>query len=73
MLPPAILYADHLHVLQQRADAALARGGLEHLVVPSGTLHYQAFDDRDYPYAVNPVAHWRGAGSNDQRPPGQYQ
>lgn len=54
MLPPAILYADHLRVLQQRADAALARGGLEHLVVPSGTLHYQAFDDRDYPYAVNP-------------------
>ena len=25
-----------------------------HLVVPSGTLHYQVFDDRDYPYAVNP-------------------
>ena len=33
---------------------ALARGGFDHLVVPSGTLHYQAFDDRDYPYAVNP-------------------
>ena len=25
-----------------------------HLVVPSGRLHYQVFDDRDYPYAVNP-------------------
>ena len=23
-------------------------------MVPSGTLHYQLFDDRDYPYAVNP-------------------
>jgi Xaa-Pro dipeptidase len=49
-----MLYADHLKVLQSRADAALARGGLDHLVIPSGTLHYQAFDDRDYPYAVNP-------------------
>jgi Xaa-Pro dipeptidase len=54
MLLPAIVYADHLRVLQQRADAALARGGFDHLVVPSGTRHYQAFDDRDYPYAVNP-------------------
>ena len=51
---PAILYANHLDVLKGRADAALARGGFEHLVVPSGTLHYQVFDDRDYPYAVNP-------------------
>ena len=51
---PAILYATHLQVLRSRADAALARGGFDHLVVPSGTLHYQVFDDRDYPYAVNP-------------------
>ena len=48
------LYADHLDVLKSRADAALERAGLDHLVVPSGTLHYQVFDDRDYPYAVNP-------------------
>jgi Xaa-Pro dipeptidase len=40
--------------VSKRADEALARGGFDHLVVPSGTLHYQAFDDRDYPYAVNP-------------------
>jgi Xaa-Pro dipeptidase len=51
---PAILYASHLDVLQRRADEALLRGGFEHLVIPSGTLHYQLFDDRDYPYAVNP-------------------
>jgi len=51
---PAILYAAHLNVLKIRADAALERAGLDHLVVPSGTLHYQVFDDRDYPYAVNP-------------------
>jgi Xaa-Pro dipeptidase len=49
-----MLYADHINVLQNRADTALARGGFDHLVIPSGTLHYQAFDDRDYPYAVNP-------------------
>ena len=53
------LYADHLRTLMQRADTALARGGFDQLVIPSGTLHYQAFDDRDYPYAVNPnFKHW---------------
>jgi Xaa-Pro dipeptidase len=51
---PAILYASHLAELQRRAGAALARGGFDHLVIPSGTVHYQWFDDRDYPYAVNP-------------------
>lgn len=51
---PAPLYAAHLATLCQRAEQALARGGFDHLVIPSGTLHYQAFDDRDYPYAVNP-------------------
>ncbi|MFS8063741.1 MAG: Xaa-Pro dipeptidase [Luteimonas sp.] len=51
---PATLYPAHLTVLRQRADAALARGGFDHLVVPSGSLHYQLFDDRDYPYAANP-------------------
>jgi Xaa-Pro dipeptidase len=51
---PAPLYAAHLDGLRRRADAALERGGFDHLVVPSGTSHYQVFDDRDYPYAVNP-------------------
>jgi len=50
----ASLYADHLATLQARTATALERAGLEHLVIPSGTLHYQVFDDRDYPYAVNP-------------------
>ena len=48
------LYPQHLATLQARAAEALRRGGLDHLVIPSGSLHYQAFDDRDYPYAVNP-------------------
>ena len=51
---PAVLYRDHLATLFARTEAALARGGFDHLVVPSGTLRYQAFDDRDYAYAVNP-------------------
>lgn len=51
---PAILYPQHVSELQRRATQALARGGFDHLVVPSGTVHYQVFDDRDYPYAVNP-------------------
>ena len=48
------LYADHLAAVSARADEALARGGFDHLLVPSGTLHYQVFDDRDYRYAANP-------------------
>ncbi|WP_441817035.1 Xaa-Pro dipeptidase [Lysobacter sp. TAF61] len=50
----ASLYPQHLAELHRRTEQALARGGFDHLVVPSGTSHYQAFDDRDYPYAVNP-------------------
>lgn len=48
------LYARHLDTVRARADAALARGGFDHLVVPSGRLHYQVFDDRDYPFVTNP-------------------
>ena len=56
---PATLYAAHLETLSARAATALERGGFDHLVVPSGTLHYQVFDDRDYPYAANPqFKHW---------------
>ncbi|WP_407352581.1 Xaa-Pro dipeptidase [Luteimonas sp. R10] len=51
---PAPLYGAHLATLQQRAETALARGGFDYLVIPSGTVQYQVFDDRDYPYAVNP-------------------
>lgn len=48
------LYREHLAALSARADAALERGGFDHLVVPAGVLKYQLFDDRDYPFAVNP-------------------
>lgn len=50
----ASLYAQHLDELQSRTAVALQRGGFDQLLVPSGTLLYQMFDDRDYPYAVNP-------------------
>jgi Xaa-Pro dipeptidase len=49
-----MIYPQHLAELQRRTEESLQRGGFDHLVVPSGTLHYQVFDDRDYPYAVNP-------------------
>lgn len=56
MSSPALasLYAQHLDQLHARTAVALERGGFDHLVTPSGTLLYQMFDDRDYPYAVNP-------------------
>lgn len=50
----ATLYPQHLAELHRRTEQALARAGFDHLVIPSGTSHYQVFDDRDYPYAVNP-------------------
>ncbi|MEO6227335.1 MAG: Xaa-Pro dipeptidase [Thermomonas sp.] len=48
------LYAQHLDELHSRTAVALQRGGFDHLLIPSGSLLYQMFDDRDYPYAVNP-------------------
>jgi Xaa-Pro dipeptidase len=53
------LYADHLATLKRRSELALERGGFDHLVVPSGQLHYQFLDDRDYAFCVNPhFKHW---------------
>jgi Xaa-Pro dipeptidase len=55
----ANLYPDHLRTLQQRADDALARAGLDHLVIAAGTPRYQFLDDRPYPFAANPhFKHW---------------
>ena len=50
----ASTYPAHVARMQSLADRALERGGFDHLLVPSGTIHYQLFDDRDYPYVVNP-------------------
>src|SRR5512146_2521913 len=55
----ARLYPDHLATLQQRADAALARGGFDRLVVAAGVPAHEFLDDRPYPFAVNPhFKHW---------------
>src|SRR5258708_11752923 len=55
----AKLYPDHFAVLKQRADVALQRNQREHLVIAAGTPRYQLFDDRPYPFAVNPhFKHW---------------
>ena len=55
----AKLYPDHLGELKQRADVALQRSQREHLVIAAGTPRYQLFDDRPYPFAVNPhFKHW---------------
>lgn len=50
----ASTYPAHVARMKSLADRALERGGFDHLVVPSGTIHYHLFDDRDYPYVVNP-------------------
>ena len=55
----AQLYPDHLLELKTRADAALARGGFDHLVIAAGMPRQQFLDDRDYAFAVNPhFKHW---------------
>ena len=53
------LFAEHVEILTKRADAALQRGGFDHLLLPAGVLRYQFLDDRDYPFFVNPqFKHW---------------
>jgi Xaa-Pro dipeptidase len=53
------LFAEHMATLTQRSDAALAKAGFDHLLIPAGNLHYQFLDDRDYPFCVNPqFKHW---------------
>ena len=55
----AKLYPDHLRTLTARADAALARGGFDHLLIAAGVPRLQFLDDRPYPFAVNPhFKHW---------------
>ncbi len=53
------LFAAHINTLKQRSDAALARGGFDHLVVPAGVPRLQFLDDMHYPFHVNPhFKHW---------------
>ncbi len=55
----AKLYPEHLRTLQIRADAALQRGGFDHLVVAAGMPRIEFLDDRPAPYVANPhFKHW---------------
>ena len=55
----AKLYPDHLRTLQSRADAALARGGFDHLVIAAGVPRIEFLDDRPAPFVANPhFKHW---------------
>ncbi len=56
---PAHLYRDHLATIKARCDAALAKGGFEHLIVAAGVQKYAFLDDRTYPFRPNPhFLHW---------------
>jgi Xaa-Pro dipeptidase len=62
--------------LRRRSDAALARGGFDHLLIAAGMAHYEFLDDRPYPFAINPhFKHWlpvtRAPGSWLAYTPGQ--
>ena len=53
------LYADHLHTLQARAEAVLARCGFDALAIASGIEKYAFLDDRPYLFQPNPhFKHW---------------
>lgn len=55
----AKLFPDHLRTLQARADAALARGGFDHLVIAAGVPRIEFLDDRPAPFVANPhFKHW---------------
>ena len=53
------LYADHLHTLQARTEAVLARCGFDALAIASGIEKYAFLDDRPYLFQANPhFKHW---------------
>ena len=55
----APLYSQHLAILCERADKALALGGLDHLVIAAGLPLRKFLDDQDYPFTVSPhFKHW---------------
>lgn len=54
MLDFANHYANHIQVLQNRTKEALAREGLDGLIIHSGQAKRRFLDDNDYPYFVSP-------------------
>lgn len=63
----ARLYAAHFDTFCQRADAALAASGFDHLLIYSGGLHYGFLDDNPYAFKVNPhFKRWLPVTNNPQ-------
>lgn len=59
MNTPAALYPEHLATIKRRTDAALAKGGFDHLLVAAGVEKYRFLDDHAYPFRANPhFLHW---------------
>ncbi|MFS8137417.1 MAG: Xaa-Pro dipeptidase [Thermomonas sp.] len=55
----ASLYPQHLAILRERADRALAIGGFDHLLIAAGMPLRKFLDDQDYPFTVSPhFKHW---------------
>ena len=53
------LYPAHLATLRQHADAVLAQGGFDHLLIAAGMPPGKFLDDQDYPFVANPhFNHW---------------
>lgn len=48
------LYSDHLRVVKERHDRALAEAGYDHIVIYAGEQRYMFLDDMAYPFKVNP-------------------
>lgn len=55
----ASLYPDHLSMLRERADKALALAGFDHLLIAAGMPLRKFLDDQDQPFIVSPhFKHW---------------
>lgn len=50
----AVLYADHLDTLRDRADKTLALAGFDSLVIAAGMPLRKFLDDQDQPFIVSP-------------------
>ncbi|MDX1454119.1 MAG: Xaa-Pro dipeptidase [Gammaproteobacteria bacterium] len=48
-------YAEHFRTLQSRHRDAMEAADIDHLLIPSGSLHVAFLDDYTYPFVVNPL------------------
>ncbi|MGH8028387.1 MAG: Xaa-Pro dipeptidase [Arenimonas sp.] len=54
MRSPVELYTEHLLTIKRRADAALAKGDCDHLIIASGIEKMRFLDDMPVPFKPNP-------------------